>query len=79
MRNVEVAETDDTFVILVDKHAVNRFTVERAVDVLESKPDYSHIPVASDEEQADIVRSLLAMTDEEREPSDLTVVRTITI
>jgi hypothetical protein len=70
MHNVEVAETEDTFVILVDKSSVNRFTVERAVNVLEST-DYSHIPVASDEEQADIVRSLEAMTDEERMPSDL--------
>ena len=70
MHNVEVAETEDTFVILVDKSSVNRFTIDRAVSVLESS-DYSHIPMASDEEQADIVRSLEAMTDEERMPSDL--------
>jgi len=78
MHNVEVAETEDTFVILVDKSSVNRFTIDRAVTVLESE-DYSHIPVASDEEQADIVRSLEAMTDEERMPSDMIITRSITI
>ncbi|HET6401431.1 MAG TPA: hypothetical protein VFH95_08540 [Candidatus Kapabacteria bacterium] len=77
MRNVELAETDDTFVILVDKHQVDRFTVERAVTVLER--DFSHIPAASDEEQADIVRSLEAMTDEERKPSDLVIRRSISL
>ena len=79
MRNIEIAETDDTFVILVDKNAVDRFAVERAVIVLEREADFSHIPLASDEEQEDIVRSLEAMTDEERMPSDLVIKRSLSL
>jgi hypothetical protein len=77
MRSVELAETDDTFVILVDKRSVNRFMIDRVVTALESEPDYSHIPMASDEEQADIIRSLEAMTEDERMPSDLVIRRTL--
>ena len=76
MRNVELAETDDTYVILVDKASVHRFTVDQALNLLE-EDEFAHIPLASDEEQADVVRSLEAMTEEERMPSDLVIERFI--
>ncbi len=68
MNHVELLETEDTFVITVEKKTADRFAVARAVHILEAENlDFSHIPFISDDEQADIVRSLESMSDEEKE------------
>ncbi len=69
MNHVILVETDDSFVITVDKKTADRFAIARAVQELEREaPDYSQIPVASDKEQAEVEQSLAAMTEEDWEP-----------
>ena len=65
MRHIEIAETSDTFVILVDKEDMDRSRIEQAVEFLEGD-DFAHIPYVDDEEQAEIARSLASMSDEDR-------------
>jgi hypothetical protein len=65
MRHVEIAETSDTFVILVDKGEMDRSRVEQAVEFLEGD-DFAHIPYVDDEEQAEIARGLASMSEEDR-------------
>jgi hypothetical protein len=65
MKHVEIAETSDAFVILVDKEGFDPSRIEQAVDFLEGD-DYPHIPYVDDEEQAEIARGLASMTEEDR-------------
>jgi hypothetical protein len=65
MRHVEIAETSDAFVILVDKEDFDRSRIEQAVEFLEGD-DFAHIPYVDDEEQAEIARGLASMTEEDR-------------
>jgi hypothetical protein len=65
MRHVEIAETSDTFVILVDKEDIDRSRIEQAAQFLEGD-DFAHIPYVDDEEQAEIARGLASMTEEDR-------------
>jgi hypothetical protein len=52
MRHVEIAETSDAFVILVDKEDFDRSRIEQAVEFLEGD-DFAHIPYVDDDERAD--------------------------
>ncbi len=65
MRHVEIAETSDTYVILVDKEDMDRTRIDQAVDFLEGD-DFAHIAEVDDEEQAEIARGLTSMTEEDR-------------
>lgn len=77
MKHVELVETEDKYIITVQKKFLIPFALERALRTLQdAKPEQPHIPFISDEEQADIVQSLEAMTDEDRE---IGMIREVTI
>ena len=65
MRHVEIAETEETYVILVDKEDIDRARIEQAAQVLEGD-DFPHIPFVDDEEQAEIAQGLVSMTEEDK-------------
>jgi hypothetical protein len=68
MHGIEIAETDHRVVVTFDTDVIDRHRIERALNLLEfDEPDYSHIPDADPEEQAEIVLGLLSMTPEEKE------------
>ncbi len=65
MRHIELSETADSYVILVDKEGIDFSRVEQAVEFLEGD-DFAHIPYVDDEEQEEIARGLASMTEEDR-------------
>ncbi len=65
MTHIELSETADSYVILVDKEGIDFSRVEQAVEFLEGD-DFPHIPYVDDEEQAEIARGLASMTADDR-------------
>jgi hypothetical protein len=76
MYGIEIAETDHSVLVRLDKDILSRETIDRTIDRLKEGEDldYSHVGYVSDEEQADLEAILNAMTDEDKE-----IVRTIYI
>ena len=67
MVGVTIAENSDSVVIILDKTFFPKKNIERALGQIEKEAlDFSHIPFVSPEEQADIVASLEAMSDDDR-------------
>ncbi len=69
MYGIEIAETDHSVLVRLDKDILSRETIDRTIGRLKEgeEPDYSHVGYVSDEEQADLEAILNAMTDEEKE------------
>jgi len=68
MHGIEIAETDHRVVVTFDTDVIDRHRIERALNLLEfDESDYSHIPDADPDEQAEIVLGLLSMTPAEKE------------
>jgi hypothetical protein len=76
MYGIEIAETDHSVLVRLDKDILSRETIDRTIDRIKEGEDldYSHVGYVSDEEQADLEAILNAMTDEDKE-----IVRTIYI
>ena len=69
MHGIEIAETDHSVLVRLDKDILSRETIDETIDRLNriDDLDFSHIGYVSDEEQADLEAILNAMTDEDKE------------
>ena len=64
MSGAQIAETDSSFVLVLDKHEVSKETIDRLRDSFSS--DISDVGFVDDEEQAELDPLLDSLTDEDR-------------
>jgi hypothetical protein len=73
MQAVSYTINESTINIVIDRNALNAETLreitERLLRFMPHEFDDSHIPRASDEENAEITAALEAMSDDERKPA----------
>ena len=73
MQAVSYTINDATINIVIERNSLNLETLreitERLLRFMPQEFDDSHIPRASDEENAEITAALEAMSDDEREPA----------
>ena len=69
MNGIEIAETDHSVLVRLDKDVLSRETINETIDRLNGIDDldFSHVGYVSDEEQADLAAILNGMTDEDKE------------
>ena len=78
MQAVSYTINEATINIVIDRNALNAATLrditERLLRFMPQEFDDSHIPRASDEENAEIAAALAAMSDDERKPAFTTMI-----
>ncbi len=69
MHGIEIAETDHSVLVRLDKDVLSRAAIDRTICRLneEDELDVSHLEYVSDEEQAELEAILNSMTDEDKE------------
>ena len=68
MHGIEIAETEHSVIVRLDKDVLSRETIDWAVEQLNEieGADFSHVGYVSDNEQADLEGILNSLTDDEK-------------